>query len=265
MGTWSLANPLWSGYSVALKNSAKTSYKALRYVTSGWKAAKVSSPDTGDSNCVPDCSLSVWVGLHEVQGATNGKLVQAGTTSFRKCEWDLNDDNGFFGDIEFTCSNGQLMFYEFFPAPAVSCEAPGDIKQGDTIGTAISRGLSNGQMTNSYSIAVYNQTRGKACGTTASYDLSKSYFASVIAEPPSYMSGIPTTLPRFDTLKMEATQVSDGTTAFQLSRMVNTFAPSGQADAVKYLVYMNGTKQNILIGDVLSDSSFLQYYLTSAK
>jgi hypothetical protein len=120
-------------------------------------------------------------------------------------------------------------------------------------------------MTNSYSIAVYNQTRGKACGTTASYDLSKSYFASVIAEPPSYMSGIPTTLPRFDTLKMEATQVSDGTTAFQLSRMVNTFAPSGQADAVKYLVYMNGTKQNILIGDVLSDSSFLQYYLTSAK
>jgi hypothetical protein len=265
MGTLTQGATTWSGYGVGLKNSAKTSYKSLRYVASGWRVPQIYSPDIGDTNCSPECTLSVWVGLSEVAGGTNGKLAQAGTSSARTCQWTYDMDAGGFGAISFQCENNHAMFYEFYPAPAVGCEGSSYINENDVIGVAVSRNLSNGQLTNTYKVAVYNQTRGKACATTASYAMSNSYFASVIAEAPSFTSGMPATLPRFDTLKIEGTQISDATTTFQLSRMVNTFAPAGQADAIKYLMYMNGTKQNILIGDVQSDSSFLQYYLTSVK
>jgi hypothetical protein len=208
--------------------------------------------------------LSVWVGMHETSGATTGKLAQGGSISFRRCKWNVDIGLGDFGGIEFECQNGQAAFYEFLPQPAVFCDMPGDVNTGDNLESILSRSMSSGKLTNNYTIAVYNNTRGKVCASTSTYAMSESYFASIIAEPTQdFDTGSLSTLPSFDDISFSDNVLSDGSSTFKLSRIVNNFAPAGQADAIKYTLYAKGTKQSILIGDLLSDNSFMQYYLTS--
>ena len=279
MGSVTARATNWSGYTAAIANSTATAYRPLNYITANWTVPKVSSPDTGDSACIIWCDISVWVSLQADAGGA-GLMAQAGAVSYRTCSWSLDADLGFdpangdFGSIEFVCSSKHGFVYDFLPNAAVECGDVGTVSTGHSITAYVLKQVGQGgSPTSNYKVSIADNTTGKSCSATYTYSMANAYFASVVAETTkNAKTGAESTLPKFSDITISGALLGyyeyDGATSYQkyyLNRIINSLSPNGQADYFKYLMYGNGSIQNIMLGNVTSSGTFVQQYLTSEK
>jgi hypothetical protein len=260
----------WSGYvAAALKNSG-TAYETLSAVNVKWTVPKIYSPDTSDLLCTTtSCDVAAWAGLYApydetTSSGTAAPLAQTGSTSARKCSWEVSSSWYNLADIDFKCSNKNHLWYEFLPAAAVKCTNVGTVSSGDSISAEVKKR----RYANTYVVTVSNLTTGKSCSVSQEYSLSTPVFGAFIVEPATTSTGDMITLPKFSTITMANAAVSwyrsEGLVQYDLSYIAIVLSKTNTAGVVREILYQ-GSAQNIAVGNLTSGGSFTQTYITSVK
>lgn len=175
------------------------------------------------------CAVSVWTGLSAVAGGSPSGLAQGGTHSRVECPVG--------------CFTTYYGWYEFLPAAEVKCL---DVRAGDSVTATTTNNAKTGGSNTSYTIRVFNNTLGKNCSTTQTYNMPSPTYGQFILERPSF-NGNPARLPNFTT-----TTFSSATIFYSgASNSISTPYSNGWYN--KYIMN-NGQGDNVSVSAVSSGS-----------
>jgi hypothetical protein len=192
------SNGIWSGYE--FEGSSLPPVTSSFIGTAGgntYRLPSVTKPTFTNHVCRTDlgtfqpCDTSIWTGLEDTIGATNGHLVQAGTDGEITCSGS-----------DSSCTTSYFLWYDFYPNAGFTCSnalmAPNDVITLNVTNDAKALG---GLNTN-YDLSLQDTTHSFGCTVTRqSYtSMTTPTYAPFIlerAQETSNMKGYPATLAVF--------------------------------------------------------------------
>lgn len=176
----------WSGYQFQADATHSTTITNAYATFSVPSVSKPSGINCFASMTTSACDMSIWPGLTDSSGASNGHLVQDGTEGIVSCN-----------SMGQSCTTSYDAWYEALPASETVCPSM-TVSAGDSITTQVTQ---ESGTASSYDFSINDGSTGHTCThTQTGYAMTAPVFAPFINERPTDANGHLLHLPQFSSV-----------------------------------------------------------------